>query len=128
MILLACKGDKGDKGDQGDVGPQGPSPIVATNAGLTGDGSSSAPLAVSFGSSGSATTVARSDHAHVPATGANLMIDTASFNWIPPGQTNVTTGATYGAWHYYPYNASTASRSGCHPAGTVRQCLVAREL
>ncbi|HEY8208599.1 MAG TPA: hypothetical protein VIG99_14005, partial [Myxococcaceae bacterium] len=42
-------------------------------------------------------------------TGVNLMVDTASFNWIPPGQTNVTANAAYGVWSYFEYDASTAS-------------------
>jgi len=109
LLCMACKGEKGDPGLQGETGPQGPAATVGTNAGLVGDGTSAAPLGVAFGGNGNATTVARSDHTHAPNTGANLLIDTTSFNWIPANQTNVTTNATYGPWYYFQYNASTAS-------------------
>jgi hypothetical protein len=46
------------------VGPKGDPAQVITGASLTGSGSSSSPLAVSFGGTGSANTAARSDHTH----------------------------------------------------------------
>lgn len=58
------QGPPGEPGAQGEPGPVGPGPIVAVNAGLVGNGTAEAPLAVSFGGTGSATTVARSDHEH----------------------------------------------------------------
>lgn len=57
-------GTNGVNGATGPTGATGPMPIIAPGGGLTGDGTTTAPLAVSFAGSGSAATAARSDHAH----------------------------------------------------------------
>lgn len=44
-------GPAGPTGETGPQGPVGPTPVIALGGGLTGDGSSSAPLAVSLGTS-----------------------------------------------------------------------------
>lgn len=56
----------GPTGPTGATGATGPLPAVQIAGGLTGTGDPGSPLAVSFGGSGSATTVARSDHSHTP--------------------------------------------------------------
>ncbi|MEO8182176.1 MAG: hypothetical protein ABI895_25355, partial [Deltaproteobacteria bacterium] len=43
---------------------QAPAPVIAVSGGLSGDGSSLSPLAVSLAGDGSASSVARSDHLH----------------------------------------------------------------
>jgi len=48
-LVAACKGDKGDPGDPGPPGPQGPigpNPVVATNGGMAGDGTSGNPIRI----------------------------------------------------------------------------------
>lgn len=60
-------GNQGPAGPTGPTGPQGPagtSVTIAPGAGLSGDGSPGDPLTVAFSGSGSASTVARSDHQH----------------------------------------------------------------
>jgi hypothetical protein len=76
---------------------------VATNAGLSGAGTTASPLAVSFGGSGSASTVARSDHTHAsllgegrdnPATSCAALLTSrpgiaSSFYWLRPSTVTV---------------------------------------
>jgi Collagen triple helix repeat (20 copies) len=45
---MGAPGDAGPAGATGPIGPQGPGPVVATDAGLTGDGTPNAPLALAL--------------------------------------------------------------------------------
>jgi hypothetical protein len=65
LASSSCSGGAaGDAGERGPEGPTGPLPQVAVGGGLSGDGSSGAPLAVAFAGNGSAASVCRSDHDH----------------------------------------------------------------
>ncbi|HZA49522.1 MAG TPA: hypothetical protein VE549_02210 [Myxococcaceae bacterium] len=60
MALIACP--------PGPQGPKGDSATIAPGSGLVGDGSTANPVRVDFAGSGTANTVARSDHDHGPVT------------------------------------------------------------
>jgi len=57
-------GQNGMPGQPGQPGPPGPAPVIALDAGLSGDGSAGSPLTVEFEGTGTASTAARSDHDH----------------------------------------------------------------
>lgn len=96
LFLAACPGPKGDTGQQGPdgpPGPQGPMPVVATNAGLVGNGASSQPIAADFDTNGSSAKVARADHQHHPALlSASTTSNTALTSTI---WADITTVATF---------------------------------
>jgi hypothetical protein len=61
-LAAACSGKDGKDGRDG---ASGPPPAVTVGGGLTGTGEAASPLSVSFGGTGAAASVARSDHDHV---------------------------------------------------------------
>lgn len=98
-------GPKGPKGDPGDVGPQGPKgdkgdpgplPIVATDGGITGSGSMSAPLAIAFAGNGSAPTAARSDHVHISTNYGKLTVYHGNVDIVTVPWTAAEAVANYG--------------------------------
>jgi len=67
-------GPQGPLGSAGPPGPQGPPPVVATDAGIVGAGTAPSPISVNFAGTGTAPTVAHSDHVHLAGNFGKLTV------------------------------------------------------
>jgi hypothetical protein len=95
--------------------------VLAANAGLTGDGTSGNPLAVSFGGTGAATTAARSDHTH-----AAILAQFTGVTRTCPGGVQSFDGTNWSACAPPADFCATATNPGCSSATASTSCKTLR--
>ncbi len=114
-------GPTGPTGPAGATGPAGPALVLVTNAGLSGDGTSTNPLAVTFGGSGTATTAARSDHTH-----ATLLSQFTGVTRACSGGVQTFDGSAWSACAPPAEFCATATNPGCSSATASTSCKTLR--